>query len=61
MKIILNIEDEEDEKYVFRDIAKIIESAQETGQCLLKYSDNKTEVFVRKTKTGYKINAWHKK
>lgn len=40
-----------------RTLEEIINATKETGQCLLVYS-NDIQVYVEKTKAGYKISAY---
>ena len=40
-----------------RTLEEIISATKETGQCLMVYS-NDIQVYVEKTKAGYKISAY---
>lgn len=40
-------------------LEEIISATKETGQCLMVYS-NDIQVYVEKTKAGYKISAYDK-
>ena len=61
MKIIINLRDDKSKEIVFNNMQYLLDAAEETGHCLVAYNNKeKTNAFVEKTKTGYKISAYSK-
>ena len=57
MNLYMKIADEKSKQIIIQDLKDILDSCEETGQCLQKYH-NGVVVFVKKTTTGYSINAY---
>ena len=62
MKRLITMTIYDDKTFEFlqnRTLEEIISATKETGQCLMVYS-NDIQVYVEKTKAGYKISAYDK-
>lgn len=59
-RITITIYDDETFEFLQSRILKeMISTTKETGQCLMVYS-NGVQVYVEKTKAGYKMSAYNK-